>query len=137
MLEHILKVRVYYSDVDALGIVYHANYLNYLERARTESLRELGYDLPTLKEKYQLQIAICNLSMKFTNPARIDDILYIKSTVTKVQRLSFYYNQVIHINDEQGPLACSAELKLVGVDLNLKPTVLPEAVRMELANGSR
>jgi acyl-CoA thioester hydrolase len=137
MLHHLLPIRVYYSDVDALGIVYHANYLDYMERARTESLRKLGFDLTSLRDNYKVQIAIRDIEIKFTNPARLDDLLIVSSEVGDVKRASFSYNQVIYRQEEGGDIISTAEIKLVCVSLDLKPTILPEDLRLELQNGGR
>ena len=137
MLRHLLPIRVYYSDVDALGIVYHANYLAYMERARTESLRNLGFDLISLRDNYKVQIAIRDIEIKFTHPARLDDLLIVSSAVSDVKRASFSYNQAIYRQEEGGDIVSTAEIKLVCVSLDLKPTILPEDLRLELQNGCR
>ena len=80
MKEFDWSVRVYYEDTDAAGLVYHSNYLKYMERARTEWLRELGFSQQDLREKSGMVIVISSVEMKFIKPAVLDDLLTVKSS---------------------------------------------------------
>jgi acyl-CoA thioester hydrolase len=75
MLQHSMRKRVYYGDTDAIGIVYHANYLRFFEMARTESLRSIGVELPLLLSEYGIQFAVVDLAIQYHKPARLDDEL--------------------------------------------------------------
>lgn len=132
MFEHTMSVRVYYADTDALGIVYHANYLRYCEAARTESLRELGIELPYLVKEYGIRFAVVTATIKYLKSARLDDLLFIVSTINKIGRASVTYKQDIYLTNRQGGLLCSAEIKLVTVGQDMRPCALPDALKMEI-----
>ena len=74
-------VRVYYEDTDAGGVVYHTSYIRFLERARTEWLRSLGYSQARLVEEIGLVFSVVSLEVKYLLPARLDDLLHVRSTV--------------------------------------------------------
>ena len=126
------KIRVYYADTDALGIVYHANYLRYFELARTESLRQLGIELPFLLAEYGIQFAVVQAVVKYHKPARLDDELLIISRVTAVGKASVTYQQKIQLANKPDTLLCEAEVKLVAVDQEMRPKPLPDALKLEI-----
>ena len=78
--------RVYYEDTDAGGIVYHANYFKYIERARTESLRNLGLFQSKIKDQFKLTFVVKNIFAEFIKPAKLDDFLEIKSNFIKFSK---------------------------------------------------
>lgn len=79
---HRLPVRVYYEDTDAAGLVYHARYLHFMERARTEMLREAGSDHPKLMAEEGLAFAVRRLAIEFVRPAKLDDLLLVETRMT-------------------------------------------------------
>lgn len=79
---HRFAVRVYYADTDASGLVYHARYLHFMERARTEMLRAAGGDHPSLLAKEGLAFAVRRLAIDFLQPARLDDLLTVETAMT-------------------------------------------------------
>jgi acyl-CoA thioester hydrolase len=79
---HEIAVRVYYEDTDAAGIVYHSNYLKFAERGRTEFLRALGYDHPRLAAEHEVVFAVARCDVAFLRPARLDDLLAVRTEVT-------------------------------------------------------
>ena len=79
---HRLPVRVYYEDTDAAGLVYHARYLHFMERARTETLREAGSDHPRLLAEEGLGFAVRRMAIDFVRPARLDDLLAVETVMT-------------------------------------------------------
>ncbi len=115
-------IRVYTEDVDYMGIVYHANYLRYLERSRTEVLRTYALILSELEHQDTL-FAISDLSIKYKAPARLDDLLTIDTTITEIKKCSFTMEQRI-LNQHQ-ILISVASLQIVCVTKNLKPKKLP------------
>lgn len=76
MTGFVWPIRVYYEDTDVGGVVYHASYLRFLERARTEWLRQRGFNQSQLREEHQLLFAVTDMSVQFRWPARLDDVLY-------------------------------------------------------------
>ena len=92
---HTFKTRVYYEDTDAQGVVYYANYLRFFERARTEALRGAGYGQMKLM-KEGLIFVVRNVEMKLLKPARLDDELSITTSLVKLGKVSFDFNQDIY-----------------------------------------
>ncbi len=128
MFEHAFPVRVYYADTDAIGVVYHANYLKYFELARTESLRALGFELPFLLAEHGVMFVVVHANIRYLKPARLDDQLLVVSKITNVGKASITYNQSIHLQDRAGDLLCAAEIKLVTVNKNMRPAPVPNDI---------
>lgn len=122
---HKNQIRVYAEDVDYMGIVYHANYLCYLERSRTELLRAYNVHLSELNEGDVL-FAISELVIKYRAPARLDDLLTVETSMTELRSCSLTFAQKIINQHEQ--LICEAEVKVVCVNKNLKPRRLPDII---------
>ena len=116
------KIRVYTEDVDYMGIVYHANYLCFFERARTEILREKELLLSDLK-KLNVLFAINELAIQYRYPAKLDDLLNINTEIKDLTRCSFVFDQQMHNQDEQ--LISEARIKVVCVNSELKPKRIP------------
>jgi acyl-CoA thioester hydrolase len=116
------SIRIYAEDVDYMGIVYHANYLCYFERARTEMLRENNLILSDLLKSDTL-FAISDVNIRYLAPARLDDLLLITTRMTKSGACSFVFEQ--EMNDEQDKLICKALIKVVCVNKDLKPKRFP------------
>ena len=93
-------IRVYYEDTDAIGVVYHGQYLNFFERARTEWLRELGYDQSVLSDKDQVLFAVSKLEIRYLKPARLDDLLVSHLALTARRRASIVVAQSLRRADE-------------------------------------
>jgi acyl-CoA thioester hydrolase len=119
-------VRVYYEDTDAGGVVYYANYLRFMERARTEWLRELGYEQDVLRE-YGTLFAVKHVDIDYHRPARFNQQLDVLSTITNMGRVSITFRQrVMH------ELNCLTEASVKVVCLNeatFKPRAIPETMR--------
>jgi acyl-CoA thioester hydrolase len=119
-------VRVYYEDTDAGGVVYYANYLRFMERARTEWLRELGYEQDVLRE-YGTLFAVKHVDIDYHRPARFNQRLDVLSTITNMGRVSITFRQrVMH------ELNCLTEASVKVVCLNeatFKPRAIPETMR--------
>jgi acyl-CoA thioester hydrolase len=121
------SVRVYYEDTDAGGVVYHASYLRYLERARTEWLRTLGFSQARLKQEESLVFTVVGMTLDFAKPARLDDMLLVRSSVRLSGGASVEFSQEI-LRDEQRLLG--AEVRVACLDARtFRPRRLPPAVR--------
>lgn len=129
---HRLAVRVYYEDTDAGGIVYHASYLRFAERARTEMLRELGFDHVTLRERYGLIFAVRRCTVEFRAPARLDDLLEVETAPVRLGGARLVLRQVVK-RGEQVLAELDVELALLSPDL--RPRRLPAAVAERLRSG--
>jgi len=121
--KYLHSVRVYAEDVDYMGIVYHANYLCYFERARTEMLRQHHFILSEL-EKLDVLFAINEVVIRYIAPAKLDDFLTIITQINKSGACSFVFDQVM--KNHQDKIICEAKIKVVCVGSNLKPKRFPK-----------
>jgi len=120
-------IRVYYEDSDAGGVVYHSNYLNFMERARTEWLRHLGFEQPQLKVDLGVIIVVHSMNVAFKSPAYFNDMLEIKCNISKVGRGSLEMEQEITRADT---LLIKAEVKLAFVNAaSFKPVAIPTEIK--------
>ncbi|MEH6630316.1 MAG: tol-pal system-associated acyl-CoA thioesterase [Halopseudomonas aestusnigri] len=109
---HRFPVRVYYEDTDNAKIVYHANYLKFAERARTEILRLLGIEQTELSQHFGLFFAVKDCFLKFVQPAYLDDLLEVRSQVTEMKGASFSFEQVI-MRGDQALVRCNIRIACV------------------------
>lgn len=125
------SVRVYYEDTDAGGVVYHASYLCYLERARTEWLRALGYSQGQLKQEESLAFAVVNMTLDFLKPARLDDLLCVRSHAQPAGSASVHFEQEIWRDADR---LLAATVRVACLDLaSFRPRRLPTPLREKLA----
>tara|TARA_B100000674_G_C37309210_1_gene675684 strand:+ start:155 stop:553 length:399 start_codon:yes stop_codon:yes gene_type:complete len=124
-------VKVYYEDTDAGGVVYYANYLKFLERARSEAIYTLGYTNSSLLEKFGILLIVKSCNINYKKPAKFEDKLEISSEVKSFTKTSFLMKQTIFRNNE--PIS-DAEIHLVSVDRNGKPSKLPDDLKIKLEN---
>ncbi|MFY0641902.1 MAG: tol-pal system-associated acyl-CoA thioesterase [Bermanella sp.] len=118
-------VRVYFEDTDAGGIVYHARYLYFLERARTEWLRELGFNQSLLKQQNVLFV-VRDMNIKWQKPAVLDDALTVTVDVMVVKKASLKMQQTIKTENEQ---KLHADVTIACIDAtNKKPMAIPQAI---------
>lgn len=128
--ESTLQVRVYYEDTDAGGVVFYANYLKFLERARTEWLRDLGVNQSGLAASEQRLFVVRALDMSYRKPAKLDDLLTIRSRVTKLGRASIHFAQRVERN---GELLAEGNIQVCCVDaVHMRPAELPADIRAKL-----
>ena len=126
-----LAVRVYWEDTDAGGIVYYANYLKFMERARTEWLRALGCDQARLRLRHRLQLVVARANVEYRRPARFDDRLDVDVRVLALRRASIGLAQ--HVRSAEQELLCRAEVKVGCVDIDtFRPCAIPPSLRQEL-----
>ncbi len=123
---HNFSVRVYYEDTDAGGVVYHANYLKFAERARTEALRLTGIEQHDLRHENGIAFAVRHCEMDFLKPARLDDLLTIETALTDISKVSVSMQQTIRRGDET---LVKLSVKLAVVGAGMKLAKLPESVR--------
>ena len=119
------KVKVYYEDTDAGGIVYYSNYLKYLERARTEALTTIGLSNLQIKEKFGALIIVKSCNIEYKKSAHLEDELSIRSFVKSVTKTSFFMNQFIK-KDEFS--IAEAQIHLVFVNEKGKPIKVPDII---------
>ena len=132
--EHVLPVRVYYEDTDAAGIVYYANYLKYAERARTEMLRLMGVQQRELADSHGLAFAVRNCAIDYQRPARLDDLLEVRSHLRALGGATAEAAQVI---SRDGDPLVSLEVRLACVARNGRPARIPDHLRAALTSYCR
>lgn len=119
-------IRVYYEDTDAGGIVYYANYLRFMERARTEWLRMLGVNLNMLAQASGVQFVVRRANLDFVAAARLDDVLSVSVRPTHFARTYVELEQAVAVADR---IMCRGQLTLACVrHTDLKPAAIPDAV---------
>lgn len=136
-MEFSIQTRVYLEDSDAQGIVYYVNYLKFMERARTELLRELGFDFQQLQEQ-QGHFVVHSLDVRYLKPARVDDNLKITASTLKTARTYVVFSQKVYRVDTPGEekdtekgeeLLCSGTVKVACVHSGTgRPMAIPELV---------
>jgi len=119
------KVKVYYEDTDAGGVVYYANYLKFLERARSEAIYTIGLTNKKLLDENEIIILVKSCNIQYKKPVKFEDELEIVSKVISKSRTSFIMLQKIFINDLE---VTEAEVHLVVVNKQGKPTEIPEVL---------
>jgi acyl-CoA thioester hydrolase len=127
-LGHRLTVRVYYEDTDAGGVVYHARYLHFMERARTEWLRALGFEQDRLRAERGVLFAVRRMDVAFLRPARFNDLLVVASTVAHCGRASLDFEQHV-LRPDDDTLCCRAAVNVACLDAErLRPVRTPEDI---------
>ena len=122
-----LPVRVYYQDTDAGGVVFHAQYLAFLERARTEFLNERGFDLARFGEEDRILFMVHAISVRYHRPAMLNEMLSVTAKVASFRPASLVFAQRVERGTE---LLVEAEVKLALVDKSgLYPVRMPESLK--------
>tara|TARA_B100001287_G_scaffold227624_1_gene197575 strand:+ start:164 stop:586 length:423 start_codon:yes stop_codon:yes gene_type:complete len=119
------KLKVYYEDTDSGGVVYYANYLKFLERARTEALFSIGYSNNKIQEEFKSLIIVKSCNIEYKKSAYLEDELTIRSFVKSITKTSFFMNQIITKNNE---LIVEAQIHLVFVNKDGKPIKIPDQI---------
>ena len=119
------KLKVYYEDTDSGGVVYYANYLKFLERARTEALFSIGFSNKKIQEEFEALIVVKSCNIEYKKSAFLEDELTIRSFVKSITKTSFFMNQII-TKDEK--ITVEAQVHLVFIDKNGKPIKIPEDI---------
>ena len=128
-------VRVYYEDTDAGGLVYHARYLQFMERARTEWLRALGFEQQRLREEQGVLFAVRKMSLDFVRPARFDQALRVTAAVSGAGRASIDFAQQV-LDADDGAVCCRAAVNVACLDAaRMRPARIPSVVRDALGTA--
>ncbi|KAE9528023.1 tol-pal system-associated acyl-CoA thioesterase [Testudinibacter aquarius] len=126
-----MPIRVYYEDTDAGGVVYHARYLHFFERARTEFLRELGFEQQKLLVDFHLAFVVRKMQIDYRTAAKLDDALVVETQIRQLKQASIVFEQKLLREDE---LLSEATVLVATVDLSkMKPIPMPEEIRAVLA----
>jgi len=129
-------VRVYYEDTDSGGVVYYANYLKFMERARSEWLRSLGLEQDQLIDEFSVLFAVRSLALDYRAPARFNDVLQVSVTPLKKGRASLTFKQQVMrgaVDAEQRLVLCEGQIKIACLDSQtLRPRPIPDSVYAEI-----
>ena len=131
MNEFNYKVKVFYEDTDAGGVVYYANYLKFFERARTEAIKEIGLSNKKLLKENGILIIVKSCKIEYKKPAKLEDQLEIKSSIISTSKTSFKMKQKAYKDQE---LITDCEIHLVIVDRTGKPSKIPNILKNKLEN---
>ena len=135
MTEFSWPVRVYYEDTDAGGVVYYANYLKYLERARTEFLRRLGIEQDELERDVNIIFAVRSMTIDYLKPAFFNELLNVDATIAELRKASISFQQTV--SNQQNDILCRAQVKVACINSKtLKPVSIPEFITKELGNDA-
>ena len=118
-------VKVYYEDTDAGGVVYYANYLKFLERARTEALTTIGLSNSIIKDKFGILIIVKSCNIEYKKSAYLEDKLNIRSFIKSVTKTSFFMNQIITKDED---IIVEAQIHLVFINEKSKPAKVPNLI---------
>ena len=119
------KLKIYYEDTDSGGVVYYANYLKFLERARTEALYSVGYSNKKVKENFDALIIVKSCNIEYKKSAHLEDELTIRSFVKSITKTSFFMNQIITRDEDT---IVEAQVHLVFVNQKGKPIKIPDEI---------
>jgi acyl-CoA thioester hydrolase len=129
-----LPLRVYYEDTDAAGIVYHANYLKFMERARTEWLRALGFEQDDLARRHGIAFVVRNAELDYVRAARFNDALTATCALTRCGRASVEFLQ--QVLDAQGQVICRGNIRVGSVDFRrMVPLRIPDEIFERISNA--
>ncbi len=119
------EIKVYYEDTDSGGVVYYANYLKYLERARTEALFSIGFSNNKILDQFNSLIIVKSCNIEYKKSAHLEDVLTIRSFVKSITKTSFFMNQIITKNKD---VIVEAQIHLVFVNKESKPVKIPDEI---------
>ena len=119
------KLKVYYEDTDSGGVVYYANYLKFLERARTEALFSIGYSNKKIQDMFNSLIIVKSCNIEYKKSAYLEDELKVRSFVKSISKTSFFMNQIITKEED---IIVEAQVHLVFVNNEGKPVKIPEEI---------
>ena len=119
------KLKVYYEDTDSGGVVYYANYLKFLERARTEALFSIGFSNNKIQEQFNSLIIVKSCNIEYKKSAHLEDELTIRSFVKLITKTSFVMNQII---SKEKDVIVEAQIHLVFISKEGKPVKIPEDI---------
>ncbi len=140
MAEFSWPVRVYYEDTDNGGVVYYANYLKFMERARTEWLRARGVEQDVLVEQEGVIFAVRSVQLDYLKPARFNQQLSVSVTVAEVGKASLTFDQTVNLITTEGNVAvksdlllCQGQIRVACLNANsFKPRAIPASIRQEI-----
>jgi acyl-CoA thioester hydrolase len=132
-----LHFRVYFEDTDAQGVVYYANYLRYMERGRTEWLREHDVQHSVLQKEQGLFFTVAEMQLKYHQPARLDDQVYVLTRLAKLGRVRFDFEQQVRCGSADGELLVAGLCRAACVDAQtFRPSRIPAGLFGDTVTGT-
>ena len=119
------KLKVYYEDTDSGGVVYYANYLKFLERARTEALFSIGFSNRKIQDQFNSLIIVKSCNIEYKKPAYLEDNLIVRSFIKSISKTSFFMDQIIL---KENDIIVEAQIHLVFVNNDGKPVKIPKDI---------
>ena len=119
------NVKIYYEDTDSGGVVYYANYLKFLERARTEALFSIGFSNKKIQDKFNSLIIVKSCNIEYKKSAYLEDELTVRSFVKSITKTSFFMNQIITKGEE---IIVEAQIHLVFINKEGKLVKIPDEI---------
>jgi acyl-CoA thioester hydrolase len=127
-------IRIYYEDSDAGGLVYHANYLRFLERARTERLRALGFELDALQREHGVMFVVRSMELDFLKPARFNEMLWVTAEFEQVRSASLFFRQAVMRGEDE--ILCEARVRVVSISAEtFRPRPVPDFLAERLRDS--
>ena len=125
-------VRIYYEDTDAGGVVFYANYLKFFERARTEMLRELGFEQDQLRTEQNLIFVVRSVQVDYLKSAQFNELIDVSAKVTQTKKVSLNFEQTISRDDE---VLCTAKIRIACLQADsMSPKKIPDFILQKLSN---
>ena len=122
---HTFKIKIYYEDTDSGGVVYYANYLKFIERARTNLIQDLGFTLQSLSKDYDSHFVVKNINCDYIHSAQLEDELKIQSQFLKIKKASLQIEQNIF---RENDMIFQSQVLLVNINSSGKPIKIPETL---------
>ena len=130
-MTHTLPVRVYYEDTDFSGVVYHANYLRYFERGRTEALRAAGGSHAAMMDTDGLAFTVTDLQVKYRRGARVDDELVVETTLAEMKGARMFFEQAVRRGED---VLATGRVTVACMTMDGRPRRIPQAMRALFAD---
>lgn len=136
MTEFIFPIRVYYEDTDSGGVVYYANYLKFMERARTEYLRSMGFEQDELIANDRVIFAVRSVTVDYLKPARFNQLLNVSAQLAEIGKASLLFAQRVELaSGDPLDILCTGQIKIACLDAHtLRPTAIPPRILREVTS---
>lgn len=134
--EFVYPLRIHIEDTDLTGLVFHPNYLNFMERARSEWIETLGMGI-AWQRNHQIQFVIHSATMQFLKPARVHEYVEVVTTIKNLRPASIIFAQHLRLAGKPDKILCKAEITVVCVDMTIRPKALPATILEKIGRMKR
>lgn len=124
--QFIYPLKIHIEDTDCTGVVFHTNYLKFMERGRSEWLDQLGFGIPWQRE-HQVYFLVHSINIQFLKPVRVHEKVEVISSIKKLGKASVIFEQYLRLANSTDKILCKAEIKLACVNNNMQPCAIPNA----------